>query len=85
MSHEIARVNIPHKFHSNYLVYMKYDSMSHVHPSVAVVTNGVNSNVGWELSFPVSFAYTPATLPSKQTAQAAAEHKQEVKSLNLNL
>ena len=46
MSHEIARVNIPHKFHSNYLVYITYDSMSHVHTSVAVVTNGVNSNGG---------------------------------------
>ena len=43
-----------------------------------------NSNVDWEAWFPVSVAFTPATLPSKQTAQAAAEHKQEVKSLNLN-
>ena len=28
----------------------------------------VNSDVGWETSFPVSVAFTPATLPSKQTA-----------------
>ena len=48
------------------------------------MTKLVNSNVGWETSFPVSVAFKPATLPSKQTAQAAAEHKQKVKSLNLN-
>ena len=45
----------------------------------------VNSNVGWETPFPVSVAFTPATLPSKQIALAAAEHKQEVRSHNLNL
>ena len=45
----------------------------------------VNSNVGSETSFPVSVVFAPAKLPSKQTAQAAAEHKQEVKSRNLNL
>ena len=44
----------------------------------------VNSNVGWETSYPVSVALTPATLPSKHAAQAAAEHKQEMKFLNLN-
>ena len=44
----------------------------------------VNSNVGWETSFPLSVAFTPATLPSKQTDQTAADHKQEVRSLNLN-
>ena len=43
----------------------------------------VNSNVVCETSFPVSVAFTPASLPSKQTAQAATEHKQEVNSLNL--
>ena len=47
-------------------------------------TKLVNSNVGRDTSFPVSVAFTPATLPSKETAQAAAENKQEVKSLNLN-
>ena len=50
----------------------------------SLVNKSVNSNVGWENSFPVSVAFIPATMPSKQTAQAAAEHKQEVKSLNLN-
>ena len=35
-------------------------------------------------SFPVYVTFTPATLPSKQTAQATAEHKQEVSSLDLN-
>ena len=43
-----------------------------------------NSNVGGETSFPVSVAFTPAALPSKLTALAAVEHKQEVSSLNLN-
>ena len=49
-----------------------------------MITKLVNSYVGWVTSFPVSVAFTPATLPSKQTAQTAAEHKQEVSSLNLN-
>ena len=48
------------------------------------MTKHVNSNVGCETSFPVSVVFTPATLPSKQTAQAAADHKQEVSSLNFN-
>ena len=46
------------------------------------MSKGENSNAGWETSFAVYVAFTPATLPSKQTAQVAAEHKQEVKSLN---
>ena len=46
----------------------------------SVTSKLVNSNVGWETSFPVSVEFTPASLPSKQTAQA----NQEVKSLNLN-
>ena len=45
----------------------------------------VNSNLGQESSFPVSFASRPARRPSKQTTEAAAEHKQEVSSLNPNL
>ena len=35
--------------------------------------------------FPVSVASTPATWPLKQTAGPVVEHKQEVRSLNLNL
>ena len=50
----------------------------------SLITKLVNSNIGLETSFPVSVVFTTATLPSKQTAQAAAEHKQEVSSLNLN-
>ena len=49
------------------------------------MSKGVNSNVSWDTSFPFSVVFTPATLPLKQTVQAAAKHKQEVKSLNLNL
>ena len=49
-----------------------------------MINKVVNSNVGGEASFPDYVAFTPATLPSKQTAQAAAEHKQELSSLNLN-
>ena len=51
---------------------------------ISVVIKLVNSNVSWETAFPVSVASSPATRPSKQTAKAAAEHKQEVISLNLN-
>ena len=47
---------------------------------LSFMRKGVNSNVGWETSFSVSVAFTPATLPSKQTAQVAAEHQQEVTS-----
>ena len=50
---------------------------------ISLLIKSLNSNVGWETSFPVSVAFAPAPLPSKQTAQAAAEHKQEVKSLSL--
>ena len=45
----------------------------------------VNYDLSWEKSFPVSDASRPARRPSKQTAQEAAEHKQEVSSLNINL
>ena len=36
----------------------------------------VNYNLGWENSFPVSVASRPTMRPTKQTAEAAAEHKQ---------
>ena len=53
--------------------------------SQCVTSKPVNSYLGWESSFPVSVASKPAKWPSKQTAKAAAVHKQEVSSLNLNL
>ena len=42
----------------------------------------VNSNVGWESSFPVSVVSRPAMRPSKQTAKAATQHRQKVISLS---
>ena len=48
------------------------------------MTKFVNSNLGWESSFPVCVASRPSTWPWKQTAEAAVEPKQEVITLNLN-
>ena len=50
-----------------------------------VIDKLVNSNLGCETSFPVSAASRPFTRLSKQTTIAAAEHKQEMSSINLNL
>ena len=50
----------------------------------AFINKLVNSNLGWRSLFPVIDASRPATRPSKQIARAAAEHQQEVTSLNLN-
>ena len=51
----------------------------------SVRTKLVNSNLGYESSFPVSVVSRPATRPSKQPAKATAGQKQDVSSLNPNL
>ena len=57
------------------------------------ISKGVNSILSCETLFPVSVAFTPSTLPSKQRAQAliprsrqarVGTYTQEVKSINLN-
>ena len=49
------------------------------------ITKPVNSDSGRQSSLYVSVASRPAMRPAKQTAEAAAKHKQEMSSLNLNL
>ena len=54
-----------------------FSDPSHTWPSLS-------TQIGWESSFHVSVASRPAMRHSKQTAKSAAEHWQEMSSLNLN-
>ena len=51
-----------------------------------IITKLANWNLGWKSAyFSFSVVSRPAMWPLKQTGEAAAEYKQEVSSLTLNL